>query len=247
MPAEKCPFCEPDIFKYPHYKRFGEEKFIGVKVLDTSNFFVEPDIFPGHPKGFHFLIVPKPHVLSTVELGTELDGEFSWIVRRIEEQFGEVLLAEHGNTKEGVARGNKIQTINHGHVHAYPREGFNLLAAIRSRLERYGIPYGTHGDGVDPFTATTRGEFREHPYLLARQGNEILVVHEAEGLKMPSQLIQLSVSAALNEGHETDWKRIPGVLKKPEDLAKLPPISGHDREAIARTANLLQTLHDCKL
>lgn len=208
---DNCRFCRPNPNDFSHLRKFGLERPDLLKIAETDNFFVKPDILPVNPDGRHFLVFPKEHRLNFASYGgnPQIVDELGRLIYQLEQRYGQLVIFEHGGIKEG----NSNQSVYHAHFHAIGGlEGFDVISWME-----YMVSGGLNQDEVYPykifpapnydFLSNLYHRFNGHSYLYVEQGPWALYVEDPSN-NMRSQVTQRSMHKFFS-GRVLDWKKIP--------------------------------------
>jgi diadenosine tetraphosphate (Ap4A) HIT family hydrolase len=225
---DKCPLCYVGSYPFPHFESFGRQRLDTFSILESDNFQVKPDILPVNPDGRHFLVSPKEHFYNFAQFGGNplIVDELGRLVYQLEQQFGPLVIFEHGGIKDG----NKNQSVYHAHFHAIGGlEGYDIISYMRDMVSG-----GLGGGEVYPheilrapnydFLSNLRRRFNGHPYLYVEQGPWALYIEDKDE-KMKSQVTQRAMHKFFS-GQILNWKEIP----ENEEFA---------RESVRRLANIV--------
>ena len=223
-----CRFCSPNNASWEHFEEYGKSPLDKVRLHESANLVVLPDILPVSPK-FHGLIVPREHRLALASL-FQLNQEVGQTLHRVEKLIGRPLVFfEHGGASE---RNGGIQSVFHAHGHLISTEkDIRVLDYMKDVLLRMGIQcLGLEDLDPSPISNIRKAAKKDCGYLYIQMGRQGLMAYDKEDT-FPSQITQRAMSRFLNSGHELDWKRID----QDEELARL---------SVARIASVIKS---CKL
>lgn len=166
-------------------------------VAETERFVAVPSL--GSLVVGWLLVLPKEHMLSLGEFGSDSHGEIETIAADWASTFGPLTWFEHGPAHPSSAVGCSI---DHAHMHLVPTGGLDLReAAARCMpglgLERVEDPDGAIREAVDDGT----------PYLYLRSpdGTSWLAASE----EIPSQAFRRCIAAAQGRSDQYDWRDFP--------------------------------------
>jgi len=225
---DKCPLCYVGSYPFPHFERFGRQRLDTFSILESDNFKVKPDILPVNPDGRHFLVFPKEHFYNFAQFGGNplIVDELGRLVYQLEQQFGPLVIFEHGGVKDG----NKNQSVYHAHFHAIGGlEGYDIISYMRDMVsgglgEGEVYPYQIFPAPNYDFLSNLHHRFNGHPYLYVEQGPWALYIEDKDE-KMKSQVTQRAMHRFFS-GQILNWKEIP----ENEEFA---------RESVRRLANIV--------
>ena len=160
------------------------------------------------------LIVPKDHYLCAgamePELLVRLDRFVGVVADRVEREYGEVAIFEHGPSCVGEPVGC---TVDHAHIHIVPTR-HNLVAGARDLAPR--TLQWRRAAGLDDARDL---HLRRLPYLYVEQPRGI--VHIATGPGIPSQLFRRVVAQFMGAPERYDWRQFPETRNVEATIEKL--------------------------
>jgi diadenosine tetraphosphate (Ap4A) HIT family hydrolase len=227
---DNCRFCNIGIDdnQFGYFERYGRSILHKFPILESDNFQVKPDILPVNPDGRHFLVFPKEHFYNFAQFGGNplIVDELGRLVYQLEQQFGPLVIFEHGGVKEG----NNNQSIYHAHFHAIGGlEDYDIISYMRDMVsgglgEGEVYPYQIFPAPNYDFLSNLHHRFNGHPYLYVEQGPWALYIEDPLE-QMNSQVTQRAMHKFFS-GQILNWKEIP----ENEEFA---------RESVRRLANIV--------
>jgi len=160
------------------------------------------------------LIVPKDHYLCAgalqSELLPELDRFLRSVTHRVEREYGQTAVFEHGPSCVGEPVGC---TVDHAHIHIVPIR-HNLMEGARDLAPR--TLQWRRAAGLED---ARDFHMRRLPYLYVEQPRGI--AHIATGPGIPSQLFRKVVAKFMGVPERYDWRRFPETRNIEATIEKL--------------------------
>lgn len=211
MKKEGCSFCNSIKEKnFGFLQQYGVDSIHQKIIFESDNFFIKPDSFPVNPNGLHMLLVPKDHVLNfAVKNG--LAHEIGKIMYTLEQNFGPLVVFEHGGLQEG----SNHQSIYHAHAHLIGGlEEYDVIRYMSDILNGQlppdfrNYPHQIVSAPDYAFVTNAWEAFQQHktPYLYIEQGERGIFVPDSEG-NMASQITQRAMHLFFS-GEIFDWKQL---------------------------------------
>jgi diadenosine tetraphosphate (Ap4A) HIT family hydrolase len=181
-------------------------------IAETGNYRVLMGLGPLTPG--YALIISKTHLSCTGAIPHEQLGEFMGLVDALSEAqidlYGASLFFEHGRSGSCVREGGGEDLCFHAHLHLLPTH-VNLARLVGVTLELNRVP-----SWLDVLRAY---EEREQPYLLAQDGNEIVLATPFSGL--PPRYLRTLLARELGTESLSDWVAFPSYQIIRDELPRL--------------------------
>jgi 8-oxo-dGTP pyrophosphatase MutT (NUDIX family)/diadenosine tetraphosphate (Ap4A) HIT family hydrolase len=179
--------------------KITRSKFI---ISNTVNFFVTYEPFPINDDPY-FLIIPKNHYNSFIQIPNDINSEINQIIKDLIEMHKKqnIIIFEHGEQEDG----KKAQSIYHAHTHLILSNN-NYFQQMQSELNMLNIRFNIIKFPNYSTQSVLKDLTHDQSYLLFRQNHEGVLIIETKNLPIYSQFFRVLMNNIDRQRPFVNWK-----------------------------------------